>query len=157
ISISAAATILIQQADVMWLRAVLQGQDTRPALGVVAALGQATPESSEALLPDIVVLASRTTDAELRKAADGALDNQLKGTTAGALAPPRVRNLLTWLADKQQPAARRVVVMRALGRSGELSYVDPLIETLNGDSAGEARAALALLTGHDLGRDADAA
>ncbi|HEX5012246.1 MAG TPA: HEAT repeat domain-containing protein [Planctomycetota bacterium] len=157
ISISAAATILIQNGDLPWLRAVLQGQDMRPALGVVAALGQATPESCEALLPDIVVLAARTTDPDLRKAADGALDNQLKGTTAGALAPPRVRNLLSWLADKQQPAARRVVVMRALGRSGELSYVDPLIEALNGDSAGEARAALALLTGHDLGRDADAA
>ena len=157
ISISAAATILIQNGDLPWLRGVLGGTEPRPALGVLAALGQAQAESCEALLPDIVVLAARTADPEMRKAADGALDNQLHGAAAGALAPPRVRNLLTWLADTQQPAARRVVVMRALGRSGELGYVEPLIDALAGDSAAEARAALSVLTGHDLGHDADAA
>jgi len=156
-SIAAAATHLLDRGDTATLHTALTGEAVRPALGVLQALGVAGAESAEPLIDDVLALAARSTGTPARKAADDVLDRQLAGAATGASAPPRVRRILGWVSDPLLDLSRRTVVLAALGRSGELAYVEPLVAALSGDSPAEVRAALRSLTGHDLGPEADAA
>ncbi len=141
------ATRLLDAGDVLTLAKVLSGSRRPATLGILQALQTTT---SVSLLPETIVLASTSKDAEVSRLA---MDNLVRLARENEDVTER---LILRIEAADLPLAAQRTMVRVLGRSRNLGAVDALITLIGGPLSGAGREGLEELTGHSFGEDAKA-